>query len=68
MSILTAVCLVAFGFGIGSAVGATAQRSADKKDCNACWNDMYSRAWTLTLDGEQYKMFPLWEPGKGKTK
>lgn len=61
MSILIAVCLVAFGFGIGMAIGAATQKSADKKDCNACWSEMYDRAWTLEINGQVTKMLPILE-------
>ena len=68
MRILIVVCLVAFGFGIGVAVGALVQKSADKKVCDACWNNMCSHAFTITLNGKDIKVLPVYRiKRKGET-
>ena len=53
-------------FALGVAVGGSVQERADKKDCNACWSSMYERAWTLSIDGQDIKVMPIYEYGAKK--
>lgn len=34
-----------------------------REKCNECWSEMYDQAWTLTLDGHEYKVLPIFEYG-----
>ena len=67
MSITFHVCLFALGVIVGMTVGAKLQAIEDKKMCNQCWTDMYEGSWTLTVDGKDYRMLPMWEPKKEET-
>lgn len=68
MSILIVVCLVAFGLGIGVAIGAATQKSADKKDCSACLREMCDRAWTMKYKGQEFRVLPIWNFPEGLEK
>lgn len=64
MTVVYILCSIAIGFFIGTVFGANTQEKMDKEKCNACWDDMYSHAWTLTLDGKDIKVLPIYEYGR----
>ena len=66
MTALENLMFYLLGFCIGFMISACFKKYFNKKDCNACWSDMYERAWTLSLDGQDIKVVPIYECNGGQ--